>query len=46
MSAERLAELGISSPETLFAQGVFLQYIPPEAREKYITMFEEVKAGF
>ena len=46
VSDERLAELGISSPEVLFAQGVFLQYIPPEAREKYITMFEEVKAGF
>lgn len=42
----RLAELGISSPEALFAQGIFFEPIPPERREKYITMFEEVKAGF
>ena len=46
VSGERLAELGISSPEALFKQGVFFQAIPPEIREKYIAMFEEVKAGF
>lgn len=45
VSDKRLAELGISSPEALFAQGVFFQDIPPEIRQKYITMFEEVKAG-
>lgn len=42
---ERLVELGISSPQALFAQGVFFQEIPPTKREKYIQMFEEVKAG-
>ncbi len=46
VSAERLAELGISSPTALFKQGVFFKDIPPEAREKYIAMFEEVKAGY
>mgnify|MGYP000193043700 CR=1 FL=1 len=45
VSPERLAELGISSPTALFAQGVFLSEVPPETREKYITMFEGVKAG-
>ncbi len=43
---ERLDELGISSPEALFAQGIFFEEIPPETLKKYITMFEEVKAGF
>jgi spermidine/putrescine transport system substrate-binding protein len=42
---ERLAELGISSPEALFKQGIFFQPIEPATREKYIAMFEEVKAG-
>lgn len=45
VSKERLVELGISSPKDLFAQGVFFQEIPPEIRQKYIEMFEEVKAG-
>ncbi len=45
VSKDRLAELGISSPEALFAQGIFFQEIPPKIREKYIQMFEEVKAG-
>jgi spermidine/putrescine transport system substrate-binding protein len=45
VSPERLDELGISSPTALFAQGVFLSEVPPETREKYIAMFEGVKAG-
>ena len=45
-SKERLEELGISSPTALFQQGIFFQPIPPEIREKYIAMFEEVKVGF
>jgi len=45
VSTERLEELGISSPEALFAQGVFFEPIPPERREKYIGMFDDVKAG-
>lgn len=46
VAPERLDELGLSSPEALFAQGIFFEDIPPERREKYIEMFEEVKAGF
>jgi spermidine/putrescine transport system substrate-binding protein len=45
VSIERLEELGISSPEALFAQGIFFEEINPAVREKYISMFEEVKAG-
>ncbi|MDH3690773.1 MAG: extracellular solute-binding protein [Gammaproteobacteria bacterium] len=42
---ERLAELGISSPTDLFAQGIFFQEIEPSVRQKYIAVLEEVKAG-
>ena len=45
VSAERLDELGISSPAALFAQGVFFEPIEPKRREKYVAMFEQVKAG-
>ena len=45
VSPGRLDELGLSTPEALFEQGVFFQPITPEQREKYIDMFEEVKAG-
>lgn len=45
VSDGRLAELEISTPEALFAQGVFFQDIAPDVRQKYIAMFEEVKAG-
>jgi spermidine/putrescine transport system substrate-binding protein len=42
---ERLEELGISSPTALFAQGIFFEEIEPSLKEKYIAMFEAVKAG-
>jgi spermidine/putrescine transport system substrate-binding protein len=42
---ERLEELGISSPTDLFAQGIFFEEIEPTLKEKYIAMFEAVKAG-
>ncbi|MEX2650752.1 MAG: extracellular solute-binding protein [Alphaproteobacteria bacterium] len=45
VTKERLEELSISSPEVLFKQGIFFQPIEPSIREKYIEMFEEVKAG-
>jgi len=41
----RLTELGLSDPDALFAQGVFLEEVPPPTKEKYVRMFEEVKAG-
>jgi len=46
VSPERLAELGIASPAALFSDGIFFAEIDPEVRERYIAMFEEVKAGF
>ncbi|MDP6121467.1 MAG: extracellular solute-binding protein [Rhodospirillales bacterium] len=46
VSAERLDALGISSPSALFAEGWLFDEIAPDIREKLITMFEEVKAGF
>ena len=46
VSAERLDALGISSPSALFAEGWLFAEIAPDIREKLITMFEEVKAGF
>lgn len=42
---QRLDELGISSPAALFAQGIFFQAIDPKRREKYVSMFNDVKAG-
>jgi spermidine/putrescine transport system substrate-binding protein len=44
--AETLAELGITDPKTHMADGVFFAEIEPKVREKYITLFEEIKAGF
>lgn len=41
----RLSELGLSDPNALFAQGVFLEEVAPETKEKYVTMYEQVKAG-
>ena len=46
MAPERLAELGISSPAALFAEGIFFAEIEPDIRQRYIDAFEEVKAGF
>lgn len=40
-------DLGISKDVAAFmASGVFIEAIEPATREKYIAMFEEVKAGF
>lgn len=44
-SPERLTELGLTDPAGLFAQGVFLEEIPPAIKEKYVALFEQVKAG-
>jgi spermidine/putrescine-binding protein len=44
--AETLPELGITDPKTHMADGVFFAEIEPKVREKYITLFEEIKAGF
>ena len=46
VAPERLDELGISSPDALFEKGIFFAEIDPDYRERYIEVFEEVKAGF
>ena len=39
--------LGISAPpEKMISPGIFLQEIDPERRQKYVKMYEDVKAGF
>lgn len=42
---DRLTELGLSDPDALFAQGVFLEEVPPETKQKYVSTYEAVKAG-
>jgi len=44
--ADRLADLGITDPDTHMAGGVFFEEIAPDVREKWINIFEEVKAGY
>lgn len=41
-----LADLGISDPATMMASSRFFGEIEPDVREKYINMFDEIKAGF
>jgi len=41
-----LAELGLDTPEQTLASSNFLVEIDPDVRERYVRMFEEVKAGF
>jgi len=45
VSEVRLAEVGISKPEDLFAKGVLFQPIESSLREKYNEMLLDVKAG-
>jgi len=42
---ERLEELGLKDPAALFKQGVFLEETAIDLKQKYISMFETVKAG-
>ncbi len=41
----RLAELGFSAPADLFSKGIFFSEVEPKLKEKYNTLFEEVKSG-
>jgi spermidine/putrescine transport system substrate-binding protein len=45
-SAESKALLGLSTPEKMVTSSIFLQEIDPERRQKYVKMYEDVKAGF
>ena len=44
VSAERIAEVGLSDPDAFLARGV-LKPIPPEYDQKYIDLWEEVRLG-
>ena len=41
-----LSDLGISDPATMMASSRFFGEIEPDVREKYINLFDEIKAGF
>jgi len=43
--AETLAQLGIKDPVSHMAGSVFFKEIEPSVRERYIRLFEEIKAG-
>jgi spermidine/putrescine-binding protein len=45
-SAESKDALGLSTPEALLSSSTFLAEIAPDLRQKYVQMFEDVKAGF
>lgn len=45
VAAERLAALGIKDPVSHMEGAKYFEEIPPAVREKYIQVFEEVKAG-
>jgi len=40
------ANLGFTDPEALMADARYFREIPPDVREKYIALFDEIKAGF
>ena len=41
-----LSKIGISDPGTMMANSRFFDEIPPDVRERYIALFDEIKAGF
>ena len=43
---EVLVDLGISDPESFMAGARYFREIKPDVREKYIALFDEIKAGF
>jgi hypothetical protein len=38
--------MGMSDPNAVFEQGIFIPAVPPELEEKMIKIADEVKAGF
>ena len=45
VSKERLANLGISSPEEMLATSIVFRTMDPDLEQEYNRRFEEVKAG-
>jgi spermidine/putrescine transport system substrate-binding protein len=45
VGADRLAELGLSEPADFLKQGIFYKPMSEDTRQRYIEIFEKVKAG-
>jgi spermidine/putrescine-binding protein len=43
---ETLVAMGMSDPNAVFDQGIFIPAVPPELEEKMIKLADEIKAGF
>lgn len=43
---EKLAELGLNTPEDLLGNGIFFQALDPHIEESYIRLYDEVRAGY
>lgn len=43
---QKLADLGLDTPDKTLSGAKFLSEIEPDVRETYVRMFEEVQAGF
>jgi len=46
VSDEVKENLGFTDPEAFMADARYFREIPPDVREKYIALFDEIKAGF
>jgi len=46
VSEETKLDLGFSDPEAFMADARYFREIKPDVREKYIALFDEIKAGF
>jgi len=46
VTEEVKANLGFTDPEAFMADARYFREIPPDVREKYIALFDEIKAGF
>jgi spermidine/putrescine-binding protein len=46
VSQQTKDDLGFSDPEAFMADARYFREIPPATREKYIALFDEIKAGF
>lgn len=45
VSKQRLADLGLSSPEEMLATSIFFKTMDPDLEQEYVRRFEAVKAG-
>ena len=45
VAPERLAQLGLSDPTTFLERGIFYKAMTEETRQRYLSIFEQAKAG-